>query len=385
MRIIENTPDRLVLRGVPGGAGGMAFVLALSVVFIVSFSGMSFWLATTGRAFGAAMMAIGVIVGLIAAYAGLDAMLTRESVVIDHAAGTGVYEKRRVVRRTPMDRREFARNDIAAVVLERRVVRSPRTDMDNRLDRESIQWTALLRIDNPRRRIDLFQSQNDREVPVRAVAVAVAQSLGLPLTEDLGEDGSLGEEVDTAEFTTPLAKRTDGPIVLPPQPAGSRIAVEIDPDGSVVRFRWRVMGNNVLPNIGVVIFGGWTAVSTLFLLAALGVVGGQAPASPAIIGATASFVVFGFALMTPMVLLLAGAKRTVTITPEWVSARSALLLGNSRCSRPAVKTVRIAPGDDDAAIVYHGDTKMRIGLHLPVEGEVQWLAGAMRSAIRAMG
>jgi hypothetical protein len=47
--------------------------------------------------------------------------------------------------------------------------------------------------------------------------------------------------------------------------------------------------------------------------------------------------------------------------------------------------VRIAPGDDDAAIVYHGDTKMRIGLHLPVEGEVQWLAGAMRSAIRAMG
>lgn len=381
MRIIENSPERLVARGVPGGAGGAWAALGIGLMLAGAFGGVSWSLAGSGQAFGAVMMLFGVVIGLLACSIGVGLLLTRESLVLDHAAGRGMYEKRPVGRPRMAERIEFDRASIAAVALERRdVVHGSRRD---RIRTE--QWRAVLRVEDPRRTLVLMESQNGRELPVRRTAVAVAEALRLPLTEDLADAGSLGEEVDTAEFTTRLASRAGGAIEIPPQPAGSRVVVEIDPDGSVVRLRWRIMGNNALPIIGLVIFGGWTVVSVLFLLAALGVVGGQGRAPAGVVAVTASFVCFGLVLMLPMVLLVSGAKRTVTVTPEAVTARSPVVLGNARVQRSEIKTVRTASGEDDAAIVYHGDGKTRIGLHLPVDGEVKWLAGALREAVRAMG
>lgn len=382
MRIIENTPERLVLRGVPGGTSGMAAFLVIGSVLCCAFGAVVVRSVLAGNWLQAAMLSIGVAIGLAMIAGGLDGLCTREDLVLDHAAASGRYTRTHRFARKRRDRREeFAYARVAGVVVERREV--TRAAGKGR-SQTSIHWKAILRLDHPRHAIVVAESQNDLEIPVRGIAVAVGAALGMPIVEDLAPGAGDEEVVSTAEFTTPLASRAGGPIELPVQPKGSRIAVEIDPDGPVVRFRWRIMGNNALPMIGLVIFGGWTAVSVLFLLAALGVIGGQGRASAGVVAATASFVSFGLVLMAPMVLLVSGAKRTVTVTPESVTARSPVLLGNARVHRSAIKTVRTASGEDDAAIVYHGDGKTRIGLHLPADGEVKWLAGALREAVRAM-
>ena len=383
MRIIENTPDRLVLRGVPGGTGTMVVFAAVGSLLCCAFGAIGVHSALAGNGLRAAMLSIGVVIGLAMIAGGLDGLCTREALEFDHAAASGRYTRtHRLARKKRDQRTEFAYSRIAGVVVERREV--TRSAGKGR-SQTSIHWKAILRLDHPRHTIVLAESQNDRELPVRGIAVDVGAALGMPIVEDLAPGAGDEEIVSTEEFTTTIASRAGGPIALAPQPEGSRIAIEIDPDGSVVRFRWRIMGNNVLPVIGLVIFGGWTAASALFLLAALGVIGGQGRASAGVVAATASFVCFGLVLMAPMVLLVAGAKRTVTVTPEAVTARSPVLLGNARVHRAAIKTVRTASGEDDAAIVYHGEGKTRIGVHLPADGEVKWLAGALREAVRAMG
>lgn len=387
MQVVENTPDRLVLRGVPGGRNAMGVFAVLGAVFVAVFGVMMVREYLAGDWTAALFMLFGVIIGMIALAAGADSLMTRESVTLDHQAREGWYTRRHLIAARRRDeQQEFAYDDLAAVVVERREVHTHDSDQGSRT---SVHWRALVRIDNPRRSILLAESQNDHEMPVRAVAAGVAEALGMPIIEDLAEDREIEDVTTAREFTVSLLARDRGtPIELPAPPEGARAKLDIDPERVEIRLTWPVMNGIAVLIPFLAFFILWTVLSIVILLGAVGALGaGAAPAGTMrwVAGlACGSFVAIGIAVLIPLVRLAMGARRVVIVSAAGVRVRNPAWFDLRTVPTESITTVRVAPGDDDAVLLYHGDAKARIGIHNPAKGEVAWIAATIREAVRAM-
>jgi len=176
---------------------------------------------------------------------------------------------------------------------------------------------------------------------------------------------------------------------FPPHPQNARIAVDIDPGADTIRFSWPVLKSKIVLYPFLAFFALWTAVSVFFVAGSLGLIGGvRAPTGVSgvlIPVAAACFVAIGFVFLVPLLRLVLGAKRQVTISPGVVTIQDPWWRITRRILIAEITGVRIATDDDDAIFILRGDRKTRIGLHMPGDDEVAWLTSALRASMKMMG
>jgi hypothetical protein len=382
MRITTRAEDRLSMRGVPGGAAWMVVVLLAGLAAAIISIALLVPAARAGQWGVGAPLVVGALIGVCLAWTGADRLLRRESLVLDRSRGEGVHEVRSLLgvgaRRT-----RFRLDDVASVRLSRRERFDP--DAGEGGSRLTVVWTAELLVAEPRERVALAESQNDREAPVRAAAVAIAGFLGLPLVEDIdGVEETIGAD-DVGRAI--IDRGAPGVPELDDPPPGSRIDLVIDPDAETVTLSWKAMGHGLLIYAGLVPALLWTGVSAVFVLGAAGVIPGGAPgpgqSAVAVAAMSVAFLALGLAMIGVLVWLRVAARRVVVITPTELRSRAPLGIQSATLPVGEITSVRTSKSDD-AVLVSAGARRARLGVHLPAEGELVWLAGAVRASIRAM-
>lgn len=379
MRITRRTSQTLEIKGTPGGLAWTLAFVAFGIVVLVLSIVMGAGAMNAGAWTGAASCALGFLIGAALAYTGLDRLLTRRSIVFDLARAECVVETRRVLRAGAGSRVPFDR--IEAIRLSRREEHHARDDGAV----FAVVWQAEVLIDKPRDTILLAESQNDREAAVREVAEAVAQFLDRPLVESIDEEE---ETIEAGDVSTPLVSRGPGlgGLEIEPQPKGSRINLTIDPESQRVTLRWKASANGcvILPGIAFMLV--WSGAAVAFTLASLGVFGQSAAqgSTPLLTFVTAMLAIVGLIVLAMLLYLLLVAHRVVTITPAELRSAAPLGVQSARLPLGEITSVRMSKGDD-AILISAGKRRARIGLHLPADGELKWLAATIRASVRAMG
>lgn len=186
MRIVEHTPQRLRLRGVPGGAVWMFFSLVLGLTTMAMSSWFAWASVTVSKSYLPVIpLGLGFLMGILFTSIGfLSLVFGRLTLTLDRVTGTGAYEVRSPVVDAGKPCR-FELSQIHSVRLERSVLAGSRNDTNNELltDRQGSAkfCTAVLRITPRRRKIILDETQNGREQRVSKVAQGVSDWLKLPL------------------------------------------------------------------------------------------------------------------------------------------------------------------------------------------------------------
>jgi len=183
MRIVENTAERLVLKGTPGSALWMAFATLLGLALMTATAGFA-WITYEetddvlpliplgiGFLMGGAFFAIGVVTLAVG----------RMRLVLDRFRGEGVYDVYSPIIEVGKPC-QFRLVHVHSVTIERTEEARPAADVDDiRFDAQVCR--ARLRLRKPRRAIVLDETENGQERRVRAVAEGVAGWLGIEITE----------------------------------------------------------------------------------------------------------------------------------------------------------------------------------------------------------
>lgn len=186
MKIRSRTPTRLVLAGIPGGAGWMVFSLVLGLLLTTGFTAFA---ARDYRADGfgseVVMGGLGALLGQFFFWLGVVTLAVgREALELDKATPVG-RRGGRYVSRSPIVQVprpfEFDLADVQAVSLERLTERHPGGGRGGRSEVEICR--ARLLLERPRRAVTLDETSNHRDARVHAVGRAVAEFLGVPLEE----------------------------------------------------------------------------------------------------------------------------------------------------------------------------------------------------------
>ncbi len=182
MRIVENTTDRLVLKGTPGSVLWMVFATLLGVA-VMAACGWFAWVAVSeaGGFLQLIPLGIGFLMGLVFLLIGLVTLAVgRMRLVLDRVTGNGSYD----VYSPVVDVGKpcsFRLEEIDSVLIERQEEARPHTD-----DRGSFPAKVCrvqLRLRRPRRAIVLDETENGQERRVEALAAAVAGWLELEVTK----------------------------------------------------------------------------------------------------------------------------------------------------------------------------------------------------------
>ncbi|WP_145285856.1 hypothetical protein [Pirellulimonas nuda] len=178
MRIVENTTERLVLKGTPGGALatllGAAVVAATGWFAWVCVGEAGGYLQLIPLGFGSLMGVALFSVGLLTLAAG------RVRLVLDRRTGDASYD----VYSPVIDVGKpcsFRLEEIHSVAIERHEEARPHHDDHGAFPAKVCR--ARLRLRKPRRAIVLDETENGQERRVRAVAETVAGWLELEVTE----------------------------------------------------------------------------------------------------------------------------------------------------------------------------------------------------------
>ncbi|TWT36421.1 hypothetical protein KOR34_13260 [Posidoniimonas corsicana] len=177
MRVVENTTERLVLRGVPGSVVWMVFATLLGVG-IMAATGWFGWATTReiggylqlvplglGFLMGAAFFLIGVVTLAVG----------RVRLVLDRVTGEGRYDAYSPVIEVGKPC-TFRLDHIDSVTIERHEEARPRNDDHGGFPAKVCR--ARLRVRKPRRAIVLDETENGQEQRVQSTAEAVAAWLG---------------------------------------------------------------------------------------------------------------------------------------------------------------------------------------------------------------
>jgi len=182
MRIVENTTERMVLKGLPGGIHWMVFATLLGVAAMAACG----WFARvtvreTGGYLQLIPLGIGFLMGVAFFLIGLVTLAVgRMRLVLDRVTGNGSY----YVYSPVIDVGKpcsFLLEEIDSVAIERREEARPHNDDHGSFPAKVCR--ARLRVRKPRRAIVLDETENGQERRVQAVAEAVAGWLELEVTK----------------------------------------------------------------------------------------------------------------------------------------------------------------------------------------------------------
>jgi hypothetical protein len=182
MRIVENTTERLVLKGTPGSVHWMVFATLLGVAVMVA-SAWFAWVSVreTNGYLQLIPLGIGFLMGIAFFLIGLVTLAVgRMRLVLDRVTGRGSYE----VYSPVLDVGKpcsFRLEAIDSVAIERHEEARPHNDEHGSFPAKVCR--ARLRVRKPRRVIVLDETQNNQERRVQAVAEAVAGWLELEVTK----------------------------------------------------------------------------------------------------------------------------------------------------------------------------------------------------------
>jgi len=196
LRIVERTPQRLRLRGIPGGAIWMTFALCLGLAVMAMTSTFAWASITVSKSYWPLLpLALGFILGMVFTSIGfLTLAFGRVSLTLDRVTGLGHYQVRSPVIEVGKPC-QFELSQILSVTLQRSIGESAVEDTEHagsdlpqtnsvRPTRKPAQFCkAILRITPRRRKIMLDETQNSREQRVANVAQTVADWLQMPLEE----------------------------------------------------------------------------------------------------------------------------------------------------------------------------------------------------------
>lgn len=181
MRIVENTSERLVLKGTPGSARWMAFATILAVVFMAG-SGWFAWVCVSEMDSYLPLIPLGIgflMGGALFLMGLLTLVVGRMQLVFNRITGDGQYE----VHSPIVDVGKpcsFRLDDIDSVTLERHEEQRPYNDHRGSFPAKVCR--ARLRIRRPRRAIVLDVTENGQDHRVTSVAEQVAGWLDLEVT-----------------------------------------------------------------------------------------------------------------------------------------------------------------------------------------------------------
>lgn len=187
MRVVENSAERLVLRGVPGGTVWMVFCLLLGLAVMAAAVG--FASATYDGASGALNLqliplGIGVLMGLAFFLIGAVTLAVgRVELTLDRVTGEGIYEVCSPIVEAGKPCR-FRLEHIARLELKATEEARPPDADGEQFDAQVVRLRLL--VTRPRRTIVLDETQNGRVQRVQRTAEAVAAWLGVdppPLEE----------------------------------------------------------------------------------------------------------------------------------------------------------------------------------------------------------
>ncbi len=182
MRIVENTTERLVLKGTPGSVPWMLFATLLGVAVIVA-SGWLAWVSVREQGGYLQLIALGIgfLIGVAFFLIGLVTLAVgRMQLVLDRVTGNGKYD----VDSPVIDVGKpcsFRLEEIDSVSIERHEEDRPHNDDHGRFPAKVCR--ARLRVRKPRRAIILDETENGQDQRVEALAKAVAAWLELEVTK----------------------------------------------------------------------------------------------------------------------------------------------------------------------------------------------------------
>ena len=178
MQIVENTTERLVLKGKPGSVHWMVFTTLLGVA-VMAASGWFAWVSVkeTGGYLQLIPLGIGFLMGGAFFLIGLVTLAVgRMRLVLDRVSGNGSYD----VYSPVIDVGKpcsFRLEEIDSVAIERHEEARPHNDDHGSFPAKVCR--ARLRVRKPRRVIVLDETENGQDRRVQAVAEGVAGWLEL--------------------------------------------------------------------------------------------------------------------------------------------------------------------------------------------------------------
>lgn len=187
MRIRSDDGQRMVLSGVPHGAGWMVFALVLGFCVIAAAVFFVRLLSQHGQWVGAIAMGFGGVIGLALACVGATEVVQRERLTLDRTTGRVTWRRWCVLRPGAVREQAYPIRSCVRVRLSRSTEHRPRasgpTDASEALRAEASVVRADLLIASPRRRIRLDETENGRDRRVTRVAERVAAFLDIELSQ----------------------------------------------------------------------------------------------------------------------------------------------------------------------------------------------------------
>jgi len=190
VRIRTDNGQRMILAGVPHGAGWMVFAFVLGLAIIAAAVAFARGLYQQGQWGGVGAMGVGVCIGLVIAWVGATEILKRERLTLDRTTGRGVWRRWNILRPAAAKERTFDLAKGTRVRLSRSTERRPRasasgpTEAAQALHAEASVVRADLLISSPRLRIRLDETENGRDRRVTQIAERVAGFLDVDLEQD---------------------------------------------------------------------------------------------------------------------------------------------------------------------------------------------------------
>lgn len=404
MKITEQTTDRLVLSGTPGGRSAMAAFLAVGLVISVAAVALGLHEWRRGNHTALIWLGIGLLVGQAMFWAGaITLAVGRERLELDRATGRGTYAVVSPIVEVGARPFEFDLASVDSVSFEMRLERRASSRPGGGSVHSVEVWRARLRTRSPRRAVTLDESQNGNDTRVRTLAEAVARFLGVDLAED---DGGTEQRRAATDLDTPLTRRpelAESSFEAQPEPAAWMLRIE--PDAGRITIAAARRG-------GPPVFAFFLLILTGIGLAAVAIaVGAWLPGQtfngqPMGVGLRCLLSLPGAIAIVAVPwswVALAMGRREVTVTPQSVASRwmfpgSGLLArspvigaitGGGSVPTPEVETVRTVRGAEGDAVEVRTDrARLRIAPPRGVEdvpAALRWLAGAIRTSVSAMG
>lgn len=177
MRVTQNTTDRLVLQGTPGGMPWMFFM----VLFGVAAMAMCVWfgytvVVETGNYVPILPLAVGFLFGLVFAWIGATTLIVgRLKLTLDRLHEHGEYEVNSPIVEAGKPCR-FHLNAIDSLVIE--TTHEARHSSGDTANFDAKVSRLRLRLTKPRRAITLDETENGQEARLEKLGAEVAEWLG---------------------------------------------------------------------------------------------------------------------------------------------------------------------------------------------------------------
>ena len=178
MRVTQNTTDRLVLKGTPGGMHWMFALIAFGVGMMALTAWFAYTIAIeTENYFPVLPLAVGFLFGLVFAWIGATTLIYgRLKLTLDRLHEHGEYEVNSPIIEAGKPCR-FHLDAIHSLVIESAHEARHKTDDTANFDAKVSR--LRLRLTKPRRAITLDETENGQEARLEKLGAEVAEWLGV--------------------------------------------------------------------------------------------------------------------------------------------------------------------------------------------------------------